>query len=396
MPTARVEVRSRENKARRNIFRRVLGKRTVFDAAHDRMRDIFHEYGDNVVVSFSGGKDSTIILNIAVRVAEELGMLPVKAMFIDQETEWTETVDICRTMDSDPRIDFKWYQIPFGLSNSLASFKDGYYLKCWNPDEKHLWLRDKEPNSIHENTFGIDTFKELFSPIQKHLCNGADRVAVLTGMRCTESFSRNMSVSWNGMKPKPDSYGIEKQFIIYDWRTADVWKAIHDNGWAYSKLYDRMYQQGVTSQNMRCSSLIHSQSTVNLWHILEIDPELFEKICNRCPGVHQVAHSQRDEISSVPRHLPEAFTDWLDYRDYLIEHLVTDEETKEKFRKGFKYYDYKIMTMEASQKEIDGLTRQQISSVIKNEHWGQGGSSLEQRLSSIRMKVKKRGGRIDI
>lgn len=53
----------------------------MFDAALERVRYIFNEF-EEVVVSFSGGKDSTVTLNMALLVAEEMGRLPLKVMFL--------------------------------------------------------------------------------------------------------------------------------------------------------------------------------------------------------------------------------------------------------------------------------------------------------------------------
>jgi len=69
----------------------------VFEAALARIRWVFDEFGRNVVVAFSGGKDSTCVLNLAHIVATERNELPLKVMWIDQEAEWQAVVDYART-----------------------------------------------------------------------------------------------------------------------------------------------------------------------------------------------------------------------------------------------------------------------------------------------------------
>ena len=43
---------------------KILLQKNVKDAAHERIERLFNEF-ENVVVGFSGGKDSTCVLNIA-------------------------------------------------------------------------------------------------------------------------------------------------------------------------------------------------------------------------------------------------------------------------------------------------------------------------------------------
>src|SRR5699024_4125832 len=45
----------------------------VYEAAHDRIRWLFKEFDGKVAVTFSGGKDSTVTMEIAARVAREGG-----------------------------------------------------------------------------------------------------------------------------------------------------------------------------------------------------------------------------------------------------------------------------------------------------------------------------------
>src|SRR3990167_1853639 len=94
----------------------------VFDAALERIRWLFDEF-PNVVVNISGGKDSTVVLNLALMVAEEKGRLPLKVMFIDQEAEWQTVIDYIREIMADPRVDPKWLQVPIRLFNATSTIE---------------------------------------------------------------------------------------------------------------------------------------------------------------------------------------------------------------------------------------------------------------------------------
>ena len=82
---------------------KVYSKKNVFDSAMDRIRWVFKEFNNNVVCGFSGGKDSTVVMEMALMVVNELkeqGKLPkdykLKVMWLDQEAEWTETCNYCK------------------------------------------------------------------------------------------------------------------------------------------------------------------------------------------------------------------------------------------------------------------------------------------------------------
>ena len=67
-------------------------EKNVYEEALDRIRFIFDNH-DDVIVSMSGGKDSTVLFHMAYIVASERGRLPVKVFWLDQEAEWQATVD---------------------------------------------------------------------------------------------------------------------------------------------------------------------------------------------------------------------------------------------------------------------------------------------------------------
>ena len=58
---------------------KIYKKQNVWDAALDRIRWIYDEFPE-VVVSFSGGKDSTVLMELTKIVAREKGRLPLKVM----------------------------------------------------------------------------------------------------------------------------------------------------------------------------------------------------------------------------------------------------------------------------------------------------------------------------
>jgi 3'-phosphoadenosine 5'-phosphosulfate sulfotransferase (PAPS reductase)/FAD synthetase len=61
-----------------------------------RIRQWIEEYGeDGVYVSFSGGKDSTVLLHL---VREDYPNVP--AMFVDVPTQYTELRDFVKTFDN--------------------------------------------------------------------------------------------------------------------------------------------------------------------------------------------------------------------------------------------------------------------------------------------------------
>jgi predicted phosphoadenosine phosphosulfate sulfurtransferase len=52
----------------------------VYDKAIERINHIYDSF-DKIVVSFSGGKDSTAVLNCVLNVARERNRLPLKVVF---------------------------------------------------------------------------------------------------------------------------------------------------------------------------------------------------------------------------------------------------------------------------------------------------------------------------
>ena len=122
---------------------KIFLNKTVFEAAKERIGFIIDEF-ENFGVWFSGGKDSTVTMELVLQVAEEKGRLPVPVCFVDQEAEWNAVVEYTRKVMADPRVKPMWIQVPIKLFN--ATSMDDPWLNCWAEDEE--WMRDKEPVEI--------------------------------------------------------------------------------------------------------------------------------------------------------------------------------------------------------------------------------------------------------
>ena len=311
--------------------------KNVYEAAKERIRFVYEEF-KNVIVNFSGGKDSTVVLHLALEVAEEIGRLPVNVFFFDQECEWEHNIEYIRHVMHRPDVNPIWYQVPFKIDNATNSVDK--WMHCW--EEGKEWLRPKEPDSIHsyENTLGREPdFYELMDLLPSQYFHG-EKVAALCGMRCEETPKRKIAITETPPFYKWVIWGAARKYNkfdfdpIYDWEYSDVWKYIQDNHFEYCPIYDFMWQKGVPINKMRISSLTHETAIGSLLILQEIEGDMYNKISQRIEGVNTLTHLESDSMR-CPEKLPFMFHSWEEYRDYLFKHLIKGEEEKEKFLKVF-------------------------------------------------------------
>lgn len=339
-------------------------KENVYEAALNRIRWLFDEF-PHVIIPLSGGKDSTVCLNLSLQVAEEKGRLPLDVMFIDQEAEWQSVIDHIREVMADPRINPLWLQVPIRLFNSTSV--DEPWLFCW--EEGREWVRPKEPNSLHENIYGTDRFGEMFDAFCAQRYPG-EPVVLIGGVRAEESPGRLLGLTskltykdatWGRVNNA--KVGRYSMYPIYDWSYTDVWKAILEHKWPYCPIYDYMYQRGVPVREMRVSNVHHESAVKTLYYLQEIEGDTWNRITARLSGINTAGQLQQKFMA--PKELPWMFKDWYEYRDYLIDHLISDPEHREYFHRTFKNYD------ERYDKAIHHeLLKVQISCVLLNDYHG--------------------------
>ena len=357
---------------------KVMLPMNVYDAAIKRVEWCYDNY-DEVVVCWSGGKDSTVVLNLAIEVARKRGKLPVTTFWLDQEAEWDSVVELARRVQQRPEVDFRWYQIPFRMAIGTAVADDSQYMRIWGEGEE--WMRPREANSIHDNVYGKDLFYTLFKAIyaKDFADDGQKRVVALNGIRAAESFKRFTSLIKNldanicyfsvlG-EPFQSEYAdlrlspIIQMSPIYDWLVDDIWKSIHDNDWDYCRIYDKMYQVGYGRRSMRVSTLIAHGAVghPDSWHIAEMEPELWARLTKRITSINDIRqYGEWTKELFYPR-LPHSFRTWREYRDHLLEEM-SQENDQDKFKSLFdqqdlQYENYPHLLQDLRQAQVLGLLK---------------------------------------
>jgi predicted phosphoadenosine phosphosulfate sulfurtransferase len=346
-------------------------KHNVYEAAIKRINRIFDEF-PQVVCTFSGGKDSTTVLELVLEVARERekkgekGRLPMDLIFIDQEAEWQTAIDYIRDTMLRDEINPMWIQCPIRIFNATSTIEP--WLKCWDPEKEGNWIREKEDFSIHDNVYGTDRFGKMFTKFCEY--HYPDGCAIMGGVRAEESPARKLGlttypcykdITWGaGGNVKK---GIYTFYPCYDWSYTDVWKAIFEKKWNYCKIYDYMYQYGVPVMQMRVSNVHHESAIASLFYLQEVEADTWERICKRLPGISTAGQLQNGGFGGGIVDLPFMFNNWKEYRNFLLEKIILDKDIKAKFKREFARYDVRYLDEVQNQ-----LTRVQIECILANDH----------------------------
>ncbi|RXA16308.1 4Fe-4S dicluster domain-containing protein [Methanosarcina sp. MSH10X1] len=198
----------------------VLGKNAI-----NTIRGIISrkEYRDlPVYVSFSGGKDSLVVLDLA---RASLKQRELRAFFLNTGIEFPETVEFVQSFCRER-------EIPLSEANAGSAFRE--QVGKFGPPAKDFRWCCKVCKLASAGD--LDAGKE--TPSQKN----AGDVAYLTidGKRKHESFSRARIAASETNPFVPAQLNI---FPIRDWKAIEVWLYIHWRGLPYNPLYDLGFER---------------------------------------------------------------------------------------------------------------------------------------------------------
>ena len=220
----------------------IFGKENVVEATKKRISYLFDNY-DNIQLSFSGGKDSTVLFHLVNEEAKRRNR-KFYLFFLDQEAEYQGTIDMVDWAMRQPNVIPLWYQVPMFMTNSCS--QQQLFLWAWGENEE--WVRPKSDISIHEikGRYPRRFYKFiLWSSMQLKKLKG--KSVSIIGLRAEESPSRRFvlfgednDLFWLRRKHEP-----HKAYPLIDWSYTDVWKYLCENNLKYNKVYDKMYMLGL-------------------------------------------------------------------------------------------------------------------------------------------------------
>ena len=129
----------------------------VYDASIFRIEYVFENF-DNICVSFSGGKDSTLMIQLVETVAKKVNK-KYDVLYIDMEAQYIHTIEhIQEIKDTLEHIrDFYWVCLPLSLRNAVSVFEPRWV--CWDKKSKEKWVRSLTDCSINEDNNIFPFFK---------------------------------------------------------------------------------------------------------------------------------------------------------------------------------------------------------------------------------------------
>jgi predicted phosphoadenosine phosphosulfate sulfurtransferase len=330
----------------------------VYVAACQRREYIFKNF-EKIYVSFSGGKDSGILLNLVIdymrknNIKEKVGVL-----FIDLEGQYQCTIDYIKMVldENADLFDPYWCCMPINLRNAVSVFEP--FWTCWDFTQRDKWIRN------YPDFDCITEYKHPFPFFQKHMEfehfvpefgkwyseNGKRKTACLVGIRSDESLNRFRTIatkqkdSLNNLNWTTRVEGeLFNCYPIFDWNIEDVWVANAKFGWEYNRLYDMFYKAGVPLGAQRICQPYGDDQRIGLNLFKIVEPDSWARVVNRVSGANFGNIYAGERILGYRRvDLPEGHT-WKSYTKLLLASLPEElaSHYKKKFIKFMRYWHRK-------------------------------------------------------
>jgi predicted phosphoadenosine phosphosulfate sulfurtransferase len=274
----------------------------VYTAAVNRVAYIFNNF-ERIYLSFSGGKDSGVMLNLVVdymrahKIKKKIGIL-----FIDLEGQYKLTIDYVKntlTRDSD-LFEVYWVCLPINLRNAVSVFQP--FWTPWEPGHREKWVRQLPdfPSIFTEDNNPFPFFRkhmefEQFVPAFGRWYANGKKTACLVGIRSDESLNRFRTVAMKGKAMLSnlnwttkifDDIELYNCYPIYDWTTEDIWVGNARFDWPYNRLYDMYYRAGVPLSKQRICQPYGDDQRAGLHLFRAIEPETWVRVVNRVSGAN--------------------------------------------------------------------------------------------------------------
>lgn len=333
----------------------------VLESALERIEWAFYTF-DSVYFSVSGGKDSSVMVQLANIVAKKMNK-KFDVLYIDFEAQFKATLEHIDELKELSNVrEFYHVALPMSLRNAVTQLQPKWI--CWDENDKDKWVRPlpKKAITMKNNPFeffykGME-FEEFIIHFARWYSekNGFSGAGI--GIRTQESLNRWRTIA-SDKKIKVDSkqwttiikdgtkeLNVANIYPIYDWQTEDIWGAVSQLDLSYNEVYEQMHKNGLSIHEQRLCQPFGDDQRNGLDQYKALEDETWEKLLNRVNGVNfgniYARTSALGNLKSMkPDHL-----NWEQYAVFLLESIgIYNKELMnhyvEKIDKFMKWYEEK-------------------------------------------------------
>lgn len=298
----------------------------VLDAARERVAYAFDSF-ERIYVSFSGGKDSSVMLHLVMQEAIARNRI-VGVLIIDLEAQYAATIKHLHDMLDlyASHIDLHWVCVPLLLRNAVTNYEPRWM--CWEPEKRDMWVRpipDVATTDYDWFVRGME-FEEFMIVWGEWYAQGKS-TGGFVGIRADESLNRYRTVASRDKKMhgnKRYTTGISGElynvYPIYDWKTEDIWR-FHGKypELPHNEIYDLMHKAGVPISQQRLCQPYGDDQRRGLWLYHVLEPHTWFKLIARVNGANTGALYVQEngnvmgynKINKPPGHTWKSFTNLL-------------------------------------------------------------------------------------
>ncbi len=271
----------------------------VLDASIERINWTFDNF-ERVYLSFSAGKDSTVMLHLVAEEARKRNKR-IGVLMVDLEGQYKLTIEHAEALfkEYEDVIEPYWICLPIALRNAVSVYEPKW--TCWDKDRKNDWIREAPEIGITDEKYFPFFYKDMefeeFVPLFGEWYSNGESCACLVGIRADESLNRFRTIASDKKVKKDDQQYTTKVtkhvynvYPIYDWKTEDIWtyhakfRDKRANG-----LYEMMHKAGVSLRNQRICQPYGDDQRRGLWLFHLIEPTTWAKVVARVNGANSGA-----------------------------------------------------------------------------------------------------------
>ena len=168
----------------------------VYEQAQIRLEKIFGHF-DNIYVSFSGGKDSGVLLQLCTDyIRKHCPGRKIGVFHLDYEIQYGETIRYVDEVLASNSDIFEVYRVcvPFKVSTCTSMFQK--FWRPWDEEKKDCWVRSIPEGAYTRKDFPFFSRRMWDYDFQRnfarwlHRYKKAKRTCCLVGIRTQESLNR--------------------------------------------------------------------------------------------------------------------------------------------------------------------------------------------------------------